>query len=74
MVVSSHSASFVEFIVALGLLSAQTSFHRPRGSPLREVQFLQAVGFITAKSVGDSNFMRLFNVSNPQVKIVLAFI
>ena len=35
--VISHSTSFVEFIVSLGLLSAQTSFRHPRGSPLCEV-------------------------------------
>ena len=75
MAVSSHSVIFVESIISLGSLSAQTSCHCPRGSPLHEVQYLQAVGFITAKSVGDNNSMRLFDVSNPQVNFVfLGFI
>ena len=67
MAVSSHSASFVESIIALGSLSAQTSCCHPRGSPMHEVHSLQDVGFITAKSIGDNNSMRLFDVSNPQV-------
>ena len=63
MVVSSHSASFVESIIALGLLFAQSSFRHPHGSPLCEVLVLQDVGFAFANPVGDSTFTRLFVVS-----------